>query len=307
MFGSHLSIAGGMTNALDEARDLGLDCVQVFTKNQRQWNARPLDDEAVVAWQRGLTDLDWHRRSGPHRVVSHNSYLVNLASPDPENRSKSLALQRIELERCDTLGIPLCDMHPGAHPGDARPAKQPHDLHAPPSPDEQAGLERIVDALDQLHEDLPGYRVITCLETTVGSGSNLGYAFHQLAYIREHVREPERVGYCFDTCHVTAAGYDMTTPGKARAVLQECNAVCGMKNVLVYHFNDSRGDIGSRLDRHEHIGAGTCGTSCFQTILGWRGVMSRPKILETPKGTDEHNTPWDLVNLRRLRKLAPAT
>jgi deoxyribonuclease-4 len=302
VFGAHLSVAGGLVNALTEVRSLRLDCVQVFTRNQRQWSARALGTDEQAAWRAGLKDLGWHRRRGPDRTVSHNSYLVNLASSDRVVRRKSLVAQRAELERCEMLGIPLCVIHPGAHLG--RPWRSDEPVPGgPPSRDELAGLKRVIKALDRIHRDLPGYRALTCLETTAGAGTTLGYSFEQLALIRGHVREPHRVGYCFDTCHVTAAGYDMTTEAGAAAVLRRFDEVCGRRHVRVFHLNDSVGPLGSRRDRHAHIGHGTCGLSCFRTIVNLRAFARVPKIIETPKGTNEKGVPWDVVNIRRLKRL----
>ncbi|MHC5008594.1 MAG: deoxyribonuclease IV [Planctomycetota bacterium] len=291
MFGSHLSVAGGLVNALTEARSLRLDCVQVFTRNQRQWSARALGEDEQLAWREGLKEIGWHRRRGPCRTVSHNSYLVNLASRDRDVRARSLAAQRTELERCEALGIPLCVMHPGAHLGRPCPPPESGEPGGSPTRDELAGLKRVTKALDRMHRDLPGFRVITCLETTAGTGTNLGYSFEHLAFIRENIREPDRVGYCFDTCHVTAAGYDMTTDAGAAAVLSRFGAICG------------RGAVGSRRDRHAHIGHGRCGIACFRAIVNL-GVFARvPKVIETPKGTNEKGVPWDVVNIRRLKRL----
>lgn len=304
LFGSHLSIAGGMVNALKEAAELKLDCVQVFTKNQRQWKATALKDEDRAAWLEELDRVQWRPAPDkPARVVSHNSYLINLASPDKEIRAKSLALQRLEMELCESLEIPLLVAHPGAHLGAARPTKQPNDLEREPDADEAAGLQRIVQALDQLHRETAGYRTITCLETTVGSGTNLGYAFHHLARIRDAVRDPDRVAFCFDTCHVTAAGYDMTTDAAAESVLAEFDRVCGLSNLRVLHMNDSEGAVGSRKDRHAHIGHGTCGLSCFRAIVNHPALAAVPAILETPKEDDEHGRPWDQQNVERLKGL----
>ena len=306
MFGSHLSIAGGLVNALNEAETLNMDCVQVFTKNQRQWKAAPLSDEARTQWLAKLKALGWHKTRGPARVVSHNSYLINLASPDRALREKSIALQREEVERCETLKIRLLVSHPGAHMGKPRARDDVNDLEAKPNKDELAGLKRITKSLDQLHKDLPGYATITCLETTVGAGTTLGYSFHQLAYLREHIQEADRVGYCFDTCHVTAAGYDMTTRAKAAAVLGQWDEVCGHANLCVFHLNDSVGELGSRKDRHAHIGHGTCGLACFGAIVNHRGFAGVPKVLETPKDRDEKGVPWDVRNIRRLKRLVRA-
>lgn len=305
MFGSHLSIAGGMVNALHDAKRLKMDCVQVFTKNQRQWNAPPLKDDDRDAWLTELTSLgwDWGEGTQPVRTVSHNSYLINVASPDAANRRRSIALQRVELERCEALHIPCCVMHPGAHLGEARSPRDPNTLGEPPSRDELNGLKRIVKALDQLHRALRGYRVLTCLETTVGSGTNLGYDFAHLAYIRDHVADPDRIAFCFDTCHVTAAGYDMTADAKAKAVLDHWDDLCGLDRLRVLHVNDSIGAVGSRKDRHAHIGDGECGRSCFRAILNRPELADVPKILETPKGENDKGTPWDTVNIRRLKRL----
>ncbi len=306
MFGSHLSIAGSMTNALDEAKRLKMDCVQVFTKNQRQWKVAPLTDAQVNDWLSALKRMQWDATEqpagSPVRVVSHNSYLINMASPDPSARDKSIALQQVEIERCEQLHIPLCVAHPGAHLGQALPAGRPHTLGAKPSKDERAGLDRIVKSLDTIHKHLPGYNTITCLETTVGSGSNLGYDFQHLAYIRNRVKQPERIGYCFDTCHVTAAGYDMTTDTNAQKVLDRFDAECGFEHLAVFHLNDSVGAVGSRRDRHAHIGDGLCGRSCFRAIVNHRRFDNVPKILETPKEETDKGTPWDMVNIRRLKR-----
>ncbi|MEE8507635.1 MAG: deoxyribonuclease IV [Myxococcota bacterium] len=304
MLGAHLSISGGLVNALDKAERLEMGCVQVFTKNPRQWKVAELLPRDRDAWLARLEGLGWKRRRGPRRTVSHNSYLINLASPDGPMRARSIALQRVEIERCEALSIHGCVIHPGAHLGRARPPGEPHDLEGEPSPGERAGLMRIVSALDRIHRDLPGYRTITCLETTAGAGTILGYSFRHLALIRERLREPGRVGFCFDTCHVTAAGYDLATDAGARAVWRQFDALCGRKHLLVFHLNDSVGAVGSRLDRHAHIGTGRCGRSCFRSIVNQPAFARVPKILETPKGTNAKGVPWDLVNIRRLKRLA---
>jgi deoxyribonuclease-4 len=301
--GSHCSAAGGPAHAVHEAIALGLDCVQVFTANQRQWNPKGLGAVEVRAWFDALKAAGW---SDPddHRTVSHNSYLVNLANPDATARHRSLALQRSELERCEQLGIRLCVMHPGAHLGAARKPSEPNDLDAEPTKDEQEGLRRIARSLDALHADLRGLKVITCLENTVGSGTNLGYRFKDLARIRTMVREPERVAFCIDTCHAVAAGHRMDTPTSAKATVQDMIHELGERSIKVFHLNDSIGACGSRKDRHAHIGAGTCGTSAFAAILRRRAWARTPMILETPKEGSCKGRPWDVVNAERLRELA---
>ena len=298
-----------MVLALHRAEELKLDCVQVFTKNQRQWKVKPLVDEDRDLWLEKLGEMGWdspyegRESRSPVRTVSHNSYLINMASPDAEAWEKSVALQRVELERCAALHIPCLVAHPGAHLGAPRKPGEPNILGVKPSKDEKAGLKRIAKALNRLHRELPGCPVITCLETTVGSGTNLGYDFQHLAFIRELVKQPERVGFCFDTCHVHAAGYDMTTDEQAAGVMGEWDAVCGASNLHVFHFNDSMHGVGTRKDRHAHINDGHCGRSCFRTILNHPAYLCVPKILETPKEADKKGKPWDITNIRRLKRL----
>ncbi|GAB5495051.1 MAG: deoxyribonuclease IV [Phycisphaerales bacterium] len=305
MFGSHLSVAGGMENALLEAEKLKLDCVQVFTKNQRQWKIKPLSDEQIEIWTSELARLGWDDLNGPARAVSHASYLINLASPDDELWEKSIGLMRIEIERCDALKIPLLVHHPGAYT----------------TSDEKTGLKRIAKAYKKLFKETKGAKVISLLENTVGSGSNLGRTFDQLGELRSMIidatGEPERVGFCFDTCHAHAGGYDMSTRESADAALDEFDQTCGLAHLHCLHLNDSKGDVGSRKDRHDHIGQGTLGLSGgraggkklalgksgFAAVVNRPELADKPMILETPKGEDPKGTPWDTINVRRLRRL----
>ena len=305
LLGSHLSVAGGLVNALHEAKRLALGCVQVFTRNQRQWTAKPIDDAERVPWMQALHEMGWDDPGQP-RVVSHNSYLVNLASPDPQLARRSLDAQRAELERCEALAIPLCVMHPGAHL-DPAGVPNPRPKGAPDgtiTEGERAGLLRVAKALDAIHRELPGFRVLTLLETTAGGGTHLGYDFAHLAFIREAVREPHRVAFCVDTCHIFAAGYDLSTPEAAAATWKVWDERCGLDSVRAFHLNDSVGACGSRLDRHAHIGDGLCGVACFQSVLNQPRFARVPKVLETPKGDDARGRNWDLVNVERLRALA---
>ena len=290
-----------MTNALISAEAQNMDCVQVFTKNQRQWKTKPLLEEEVSKWLDKLSKMDWR---GTNRMVSHNSYLINMASPDSETWEKSVALQREELERCEQLEIPFLVSHPGARLGTPRKRGELNLLGTKPSKEELAGLERIAKALNRLHVELSGYSTLTCLETTVGSGTNLGYDFAHLGILRDLVAEPERVGFCLDTCHITAAGYDMTTPTNATKVLEQFDEDAGLKYIQVLHLNDSVGGIGSRLDRHAHIGEGTSGQSCFKAFLEHTHFDEVPKILETSKEENESGTSMDVVNIAKLRSMA---
>ena len=281
MFGSHLSIAGGLHNALIEARDLGMDCVQIFTKNQRQWRAAPLNDEAVRRWQ-------FHRDQTKIRdVVSHDSYLINLASPDRQMREKSISLFREELGRCEALRIPYLVTHPGSHKNDG----------------EESGLKRVVRALDLLHRELSGLRTMTCLEVTAGQGSSLGYRFEQLHAIMNMVKHADRLGVCLDTAHMLEAGYDLTSAQAAKSVLAAFDDLIGLEHVKVIHVNDSKTPRGSRVDRHAHIGHGHVDLGAFKAIVNHRVLRKVPKILETSKEKGPDGRPWDLINLEVLRGL----
>lgn len=305
MFGSHLSVAGGMEKAVAEAETLALDCVQVFTKNQRQWKVRPLEDAQVSAWASELGRVGWADAKGPARTVSHASYLINLASPDDELWEKSIGLMREEIERCSALSIPLLVHHPGAYT----------------SSNEASGRNRIAQAYKRLFKDTKGAKVVSCLENTVGSGTNMGRTFEELAEMRERIAEAtgqaDRVGFCIDTCHAHAAGYDMSTRAAAEAALDELDRICGLEHVRCLHLNDSIGDLGSRKDRHAHIGEGTLcregglakgkrlavEKTGFAAVVNRPGLAGRPMILETPKGEDPKGTPWDTINVQRLRGL----
>lgn len=310
--GSHLSVAGGVANAIRSAVELGLESVQVFTANQRQWAPRAPSKDEITEWFAALKSAGW---SDPDdiRVVSHNSYLVNLASPDETARKRSLALQRAELERCEALAIRRCVMHPGAHLGAPAPRVAPPARPEPCTDDERAGLERLAKSLDELHKSTTGFKVLTCLETTAGAGTALGYDFRHLSIVRDMMKSPERIGFCFDTCHATVAGYDMHDERGAKATLdllvETLDLGGGAKSSrggdrIVFHLNDSKGALASRLDRHEHIGDGLCGAACFRVLLTAPMFAKCPGILETPKEGSFKGKPWDTENVRRLRAIA---
>ncbi len=286
MFGSHLSIAGNMCNALAQAQELTLDTVQVFTKNQRQWKVKPLDDADADEWVRRLRELSW-----TDRAVSHNSYLINLASPNDELWEKSLNLQREEINRCERLSIPFLVSHPGAHTGSGA----------------DAGLKRIADAYTSLLKDTAGYNTVICLENTVGGGSNLGGPFEHLATIRNLLLDnipdeaESRIAFCFDTCHALAFGHDVRTPETVNETLDSFQSLCGAGSIKVAHFNDSKAPFASHKDRHEHIGLGHLGADGFRALTNHPALRDIPKILETPKDDHDSGTPWDAVNLQLLR------
>jgi deoxyribonuclease-4 len=280
MYGSHLSIAGGMHNALLEAERLGFSTTQVFTKNQQQWRVPPLPESAVAEWH------SHRRRLKFNRTISHDSYLINLASPDELIRRKSIALFIEEISRCDVLGIPLLVTHPGAHMGQG----------------EETGLRCVAEALDEVHAALPAAKTITCLEITAGQGTSLGYRLEHLAEIMSQVKSPGRLGVCLDTAHLFAAGYDFRGR-KFPAFMREVEKTIGIPPIKVLHVNDSKKALGSRVDRHEHIGRGEIGLDGFRPLVRERRFAKIPKILETPKGKDAAGREWDAINLETLRGL----
>lgn len=281
MLGSHLSTSGGHVNALLEAERLKMESVQIFTRNQRQWKAPPLDPAGVRDWLAALHRLGWTE------VVSHASYLINLATPEPEMWQKSVDAMTLEIERCEEMEIPYAVVHPGAH-------KEAGVIE---------GLKHLVLGINEITARTSGFRAKVCLETTVGGGTRLGGVFEHLAAVRETVNEPERVGTCLDTCHVFAAGYDISTETKTGAMFDEFDEVIGLEHLCCFHFNDSMHPMGSHKDRHAHIGDGHLGVDAFAFILNDPRFENVPKILETEKGTTEKGTSLDAINIRRLRKL----
>lgn len=269
-----------MHRAVEEAVALGFQSVQVFTKNQQQWKVRPLEPTAIDAWK-AATDS-----AGFTQTVSHDSYLINLASPDDTQWERSVELFLEEVRRCELLGIPYLVTHPGAHMGSG----------------ERAGIRRIAAALNRVHSTFPKAKVIICLETTAGMGSSIGHRLEHLEQIIAKVRRSSRLGVCLDTAHLFAAGYDFR--GRRFAGFRrELETRIGLDRVRVIHLNDSKKELGSRVDRHEHIGRGKIGLEGFKPILRDRAFSHLPGILETPKLNAPDGTPWDIVNLQTLQSL----
>jgi deoxyribonuclease-4 len=275
-----MSIAGGVDRAPLRGKQAGCDTIQVFTKSNRQWSARRLGDREVEAFKANLA------ATGIGPVVAHDCYLVNLAAPRRPLWKRSVAAFRAELERADRLGIPYLVTHPGSHAGAG----------------EAEGIRWVAEALNILHAGLPRHGgVQILLETTAGQGSSLGYRFEQLADILARVEQADRVGICLDTCHVFAAGYDIRSPGGYRKTLAALEACLGLRRLQAIHLNDSRQALGSRVDRHAHIGEGRLGLAAFRLILNDSRLRRVPMILETPK--DEDFVTADRRNLARLRRL----
>jgi deoxyribonuclease-4 len=258
----------------------------LFTKNNRQWKAKPISDEDLKLWE-GERDAHPHLRP----IAGHCSYLINIASPKDDLWERSYQALKIEMQRAITLGLPTLTFHPGSHTGSG----------------EEAGLARIVAALSRLFEELDPHGTILCLETMAGQGSNLGYRFEQLAWVLENTPHGrERLGVCFDPCHTFAAGYDLRTPETYADTMDAFDATIGLDRLLCFHLNDSKGDLGGRLDRHDHIGRGKIGLDGFANLLNDPRFVEHPAHLETPKfDTDDQGDEIDMdpVNLETLRSL----
>lgn len=280
LFGAHMSIAGGCHNALLEAQARGCDSVQLFTRAPSQWSGRELSDEEVRLFRRTL------RQSRLRQAMAHDCYLTNLASPEEALYRRSLETFLVELQRTERLGLRYLVMHPGAHLDSG----------------EEAGLARVAAALDEIHRRTPGFKVRVLLETTAGQGSTLGYRFEHLVRILSLAAEPDRLGVCFDTCHVFAAGYALAPAAEYQATLRAFERTVGLHRLRAFHVNDSLKPQGSRVDRHAHIGRGEMGLEPFRLLVNDRRFRHRPMILETPKEAGEESD-MDAVNLATLRGL----
>jgi deoxyribonuclease-4 len=279
LLGAHMSIAGGLERAFDRIVQVKGEALQIFTQNQRQWMERPMTHEAISRFQ-----ARWHE-TGNMPVAIHDSYLINLASPDPVVEKRSLAAFRAELLRAALLGIPTLIMHPGAHMGAGI----------------EAGLRRLTANLDTLFRATRiGPEVTVLIEIIAGQGTGLGSRFEELAYVIDNSRFPERLGVCVDTAHLFAAGYDFRSPAAYKNTLSRLDALIGLDKVRFFHLNDSLRELGSRVDRHTHIGKGKIGLKGFSLFLNDPRFKNLPMVLETPKGTDLKD---DMKNLRTLRKL----
>jgi deoxyribonuclease-4 len=276
--GAHMSISGGLHNAIDRAVAAGCGVLQIFTRNSNQWKGKSVSEADAVLFKKKFA------ASGLLEVISHDIYLINLASPPGDTRDKSLAAFRDELETCARLGIGKVVMHPGSHLAD--------------SP--QTGLKRVIAAFDQLFSEVPQFEGKVLIETTAGQGSNLGRTFDELKSVIDGSRYPEKFGVCFDTCHTFAAGYDIASADGYADTMDQFDFMIGLERLQCFHLNDSKKGLGSRVDRHEHIGQGALGLNPFRFILNDPRFAGVPKILETPKGDNDE---MDEVNLGILRGL----
>ncbi len=278
-FGAHMSISGGHALAIDRALACDMSALQIFTKNQRQWKASPIDPEAAELFR------ERYKESGLKQVVAHDSYLINVGSPDPELWEKSRAALQDELVRCDQLGVPYLVAHPGAHMNEGV----------------DAGVARIAEAINRVHLELPDGEAMVLLETTAGAGTVIGRTFEELAMIIDQVDDKDRMGVCFDTCHVFAAGYEIRNEADYKKTMQSFDEVIGLERLKAFHLNDSQNALGTRKDRHADIGDGEIGLDAFGFIVNDKRFADVPGLLETPKDSDDDGS--DMRNIATLTGL----
>ncbi len=272
-----MSISGGLYRSVERAVEVEAGALQVFVKSSRQWSAKALEPSEIEAFRERISDRGLGRYT-----LAHATYLINLASPDDALWRRSIEAFVLELERCAALGIPYLVVHPGSHVGSG----------------EHAGLARVARALSEAVA--ASAEVQPLLEITAGQGTNLGHRFEQIAWIIEHAEAPERLGVCFDTCHALAAGYEFRDARSFQETFAAFESTIGLQRLKAFHLNDSKFGLGSRRDRHEHIGRGEVGLEAFRRIVNDRRFRDLPMVLETPKGQDLAE---DRENLTLLRSL----
>jgi deoxyribonuclease-4 len=282
LLGAHMSIAGGVQNSLLHGRKVACDVIQIFTKSSRQWAAQPYTTDEIRTFHAN------QKETGIATVVAHDSYLLNLGSPDEELRQKSIRALIDELERCEALSVPYLIAHPGAHLGAG----------------EDEGIKTIAKSLGEIHAACPGLRVKVALEITAGQGSNLGYQFEHIRDILEAASQSDRIRVCFDTQHAFAAGYEIRTRDGYERTFDEFDRLIGIELLAAFHINDSKKEFHSRVDRHEHIGKGCIGVEAFRYLLNDSRFWGIPMCLETPKGPDLKEDQENLALLRSLVKQA---
>ena len=279
LLGAHMSIAGGLEQAIISGSSIGCTTIQLFTKSNRQWNAKPLTDEQIELFKKTYTEYDIDP------IVAHATYLINIASPDAKIAHASMKALAFEVERCQSINIPYLVLHPGSYT----------------SGDRQEGLERISKNLDQILAEVPGSTMIL-LETMAGQGSVLCSTFEDIATVINNSSHKKRLGVCVDTCHLFVAGYDLRTPETYNKTWDDFDTIIGLERLKVIHVNDSKKGLHSRVDRHEHIGKGELGLEPFRLLFNDERFFDIPKILETPKATEEPFTE-DKMNMTNIRSL----
>lgn len=280
ILGAHMSMAGGYYKAVEEAHLRGCDCVQLFTKNNNQWQGKPIETSDCERFQAALAQ---HQIVAP---LSHTSYLINLASPDDTLWKRSIEAMVVEFQRAHQLGISQVVLHPGS----------------PTTESDEFGLTRIVQGLRETIRQTPELTTRCLLETTAGQGRHLGHRFEHLATLLDDLQDPQRFGVCVDTCHIFAAGYPLSTKKEYETTMNELVRIVGLESIHAFHLNDSQKPLGSRVDRHAHIGHGEIGTKAFGYLLNDRRWHNVPMYLETPK-EELDGRHWDEINLETLRAM----
>jgi len=276
--GAHTSIEGGIFNAIIRAKNLGFTAVQIFTKNNNRWEGKELLEEEIAKYKSELYN------SEIKFVVAHDSYLINLCSENPQLLNKSRDSFLDEITRCERLEIPYLNFHPGTYKEN----------------NEDDAIKIIAESLNITHQKTAGFRVKSMLEATAGQGKSIGYKFEHLRKIIDLVEEPDRMSVCIDTAHIFAAGYDISSEETYEKVFKEFDDILGLDRLKCFHINDSKKALGSRVDRHEHIGKGFIGLSGFKLLMNDKRLTDIPKVLETPKGKEQLE---DLENIRTLISL----
>jgi deoxyribonuclease IV len=276
--GAHMSIAGGVHTAVERGNRIGCTTMQMFVKNNNQWQGKPLTDSDASTYK----DLLLKSSIGP--VIVHDTYLINLCANDNTILRKSRSALRDELDRCELLGVPYLNFHPGAHVGRG----------------EKDGIKMIAESLNIVHDQTKKYQVKSVIETTAGQGTAIGYRFEQIRSIIDAVEDKKRMAVCVDTCHIFAAGYDIASEDGYEQTFADFDAIIGLDRLVAFHVNDSKRERGSRIDRHEHVGKGKIGLAGFRFLMNDGRFHTIPKILETEKGPDMKE---DIENMRVLRSL----
>jgi len=281
LIGAHFSISGGLHKALYEADSLDCNALQIFTKNAAIWKERILTQKDIHQF------LKAKKETGISEIISHASYLINIAGPDPDKAAMSCNALKQEFHRCHQLEIPYIVLHPGSHMGKG----------------ESEGIQKIASNINLIFKLTKNNTVRLLLETTAGQGSSIGHKFEQLADIVELVHDKNRIGVCLDTCHIFAAGYDISTGKGYQDVMNKLDAIIGLDNLFAIHLNDSKKESSSRVDRHENIGKGFIGNDGFKYIINDHRLKHIPKIIETPKTGPLANNKkgGDEFNLNLLR------
>lgn len=278
IFGAHESISGGLFKAVERGKLATCDTIQIFNKANNQWRAKKLEKAEIDAYFKAINE------TGVTVSVSHTSYLINIASPDKALNEKSFQSLKEEMTRCEDLKIPNLVMHPGSHVGSG----------------EEVGMNKIAENINRMFDELKNNSVTLLLEATAGQGSNLGHTFEQLTYMIDKIENKAMMGVCLDTCHIFAAGYPLVKASEYKATMKKLDDIVGLDRLKIIHANDSLKELGSRRDRHEHIGKGFIGKEGFANFVNDKRLENIPIIIETPKGEDLAE---DIENLKLLRGL----